>query len=309
MAKLPSFTALRAFEAAVRHRSMSKAAEELSVTHSAISKQIQYLEQELGTALLQRLPRSVEPTEAGMRLAAPLAAAFSLMETGIAQVRPGPLALSCSVSLMTRWLIPRLSRFQADSRGINLRLSAAHGPIDLVREGIDLALRNDVISPPDDIIVKRLAPELVGPVCSPEYFHSHCLETLDDLRAARILTNASRPGAWAEWLELMNWRNAPLEGHETYAHFHLAIQSASMGLGVAMSPSLLVADDLLAGRLVAPFGFVKARRHLELWMTDQVRRREEVKAFALWLQEETAATHSSLSGYVRPSLARREGRP
>src|SRR5690606_16295016 len=119
MARLPSFVTLRAFEAVVRHGSMTRAAEELCVTHGAISKQVQTLEEEVGITLFRRLPRSIEPTPEALRLASTLNTAFGLIEAGLKQLQPGPLAVSCSASIIMRWLIPRLADFKKTHPGID----------------------------------------------------------------------------------------------------------------------------------------------------------------------------------------------
>ena len=118
---VPSLNALRAFEATARRRSMTLAAEELCVTHGAVSRQIKSLEAALGMALLTRSGRSVEPTPEGLRLAEGLRAAFSLMDATIEHVRPSPLVLSCSSSIAMCWLIPRISGFYQRNPDTELR--------------------------------------------------------------------------------------------------------------------------------------------------------------------------------------------
>ncbi|KAK52201.1 putative HTH-type transcriptional regulator TrpI [Bordetella bronchiseptica CA90 BB1334] len=286
MSRIPSFTTLRAFEAVARLGNMTRAAEELSVTHSAISKQVQALEEEFGIQLLRRMPRAIEPTPEGARLAATLGTAFGLIEAGINQLRPGPLSLSCSASIMMRWLIPRLANFKKMRPDIDLRVSADHGPVDLLREGIDVAIRNNVVPTPQDVVIKPLMREWVGPVCSPEYASSVPLRALADLGAARLLTTSSRPDAWSDWAALSGWAGEPLAEHESFEHFYLVLHAAACGLGVAMAPRFLVADDLASGRLVAPFGFLEGRRTVVLWITPQLRTREDIRALSDWLQAE-----------------------
>lgn len=286
--RVPSFTTLRAFEAVARLGSMTRAAQELSVTHGAISKQVQALEEEFGIPLLRRLPRSVEPTPQGARFAATLGTAFGLIESGVNQLLPGPLSLSCSASIMMRWLIPRMASFKKARPDIDLRISADHGPLDLLREGIDVAIRNDVVPAPQDVVVKPLMREWVGPVCSPEYANSAALKTLADLAGVRLLTTSSRPDAWSDWAALSGWTGEPLAEHESFEHFYLVLHAAACGLGLAMAPRYLVADDLAAGRLVAPFGFLQGKRTVVLWISPQLRARDDIRAVTDWLQAEAA---------------------
>lgn len=274
---------------------MTRAAQELCVTHGAISKQMQALEEELGMPLLRRLARTVEPTAEGKRLAVTLGAAFSLIETGVEQLRPGPLAVSCSASIMMRWLIPRLGRFRQLYPDIELRISADHGPLDLLREGVGIAIRNDVVKPPQDVIVRPLMREWVGPVCSPEYLAQCGVQAAEKLVNARLLGNSSRNTAWLDW-----WTSASVQAdlpatHEIYEHFYLVLHAAACGHGFAMAPRFLVEDDLQAGRLVAPFGFVEGNRNLVLWLAPHVRTRQDISALANWLKEEFVRTQAAIA--------------
>ncbi|KQW56420.1 LysR substrate-binding domain-containing protein [Variovorax sp. Root411] len=284
--RIPSLTALRAYEAVVRFGSMTRAAEELCVTHSAISKQVQLLEEEFGQPLLRRLARSVEPTPEGARLAATLSAAFGLISAGIEQIRPGPLAVSCSASIMMRWLIPRLAQFKARHPTVELTISADHGPLDLLRDGIGVAIRNDVVKPPQDVIVRPMMREWFGPVCSPEYAQKIGLATPQDLSRANLLGTGSRPQAWNDWREAVGSTQQAVVPSESFEHFYLVLHAAACGLGVAIAPRFLVEDDLQSGRLIAPFGFVEGLRQVVLWLAPNVRTRADIRAFADWLEAE-----------------------
>lgn len=292
MARIPSFNVLRSFEAAVRHRSMTRAAEELCVTHGAISKQIQALEEELGVTLLRRLHRSVEPTPEADQLAKTLGTAFGLIETGVKQVQPGPLSVSCSASILMRWLIPRLSNFKKAQPEIDLQISTDHGPTDMLRDGISIAIRNDVIPSPSNVVVKPLMREWIGPVCSPEYAKENKINELADLVRARLLATSSRQNAWAEWLALSGCKDACPKEHESYEHFYVALHAAACGLGMTIAPSFLVDDDLTEGRLVAPFGFLPGQRNVVLWISPQVRTRTDIRAFSDWLCQEVDCSYN-----------------
>lgn len=290
MARMPSLNALRAFEAAARCRSMTRAADELCVTHGAISRQIRALETEFGVSLLTRLGRSVEPTAEGARLAATLGTAFGLIVDGVTQVRPGPLLLSCTSSIMIRWLVPRLGEFKRRHPDVNLRLAAANGPSDMVREGVSVAIRSSAIPVPPDAIVQPLMQEWVGPVCSPEYAHSNAVRGVDDLARIRILHTLSRQSAWEDWAASIGQPHLAFERHEVFEHFYVALHAAACGLGIAVGPRVLVEDELEAGRLVAPFGFVAGRHQLVLWVAEHVAERKDVLALTRWLQQAAAAT-------------------
>jgi DNA-binding transcriptional LysR family regulator len=284
----PSLNALRAFEAAARLRSMSAAANELSVTHGAISRHVKSLEETFGVTLLTRGPQSTDPTPEGARLAEGLAAAFNAIQTSIESLKPGPLTLSCSTSIMMYWLIPRIARFHDRHPDIDLQFNMNHGQVDLVRDKIGVALRNTMIAPPPDVIVKELAVEWVGPVCSPEYRRSAQIESFADLARARRLAPKTRPKAWAEWAAACGRDGAQLAAHERYDHFYLMIQAAICGRGIAPVPRMLVLDDLRSGKLVAPFGFVAGPHKLVLWLAPHVRSRQDARALSRWLTEALA---------------------
>lgn len=284
--RIPSLTALRTYEAVVRFGSMTRAAEELCVTHSAISKQVQLLEEEFGQPLLRRLARSVEPTPEGARLASTLSTAFGLISAGVEQLRPGPLAVSCSASIMMRWLIPRLADFKARHPAVELTISADHGPLDLLRDGIGVAIRNDVVKPPQDVIVRPMMREWFGPVCSPEYARKMGLTSPADLSHASLLGTGSRPQAWDDWRQAVGGMDDALVPSESFEHFYLVLHAAACGLGVAIAPRFLVEDDLQSKRLIAPFGFVEGARQVVLWLAPHVRSRSDIQAFANWLEAE-----------------------
>lgn len=290
----PSFNALRAFEAAARLRSMTAAADELSVTHGAVSRHIRSLEETLGVMLLTRGPQSTDPTPEGQRLAEGVAAALSLMQATLEQLKPGPLTLSCSASILTHWLIPRLARFHARHPGMELQFNVNYGAVDVVRENIGVAIRNTMIAPPQDVVVRELVTEWVGPVCSPDYMRSALIRKPADLADARLLATKTRPSAWAEWAAAAGVEGCVSPVRERFEHFYVLVQAAACGLGIAPVPRMLVLDDLQSGKLVAPFGFVPGPHKLALWIAPHMRSRPETQALAQWLTEELKETAGRL---------------
>lgn len=281
----PSFNALRAFEATARLRSMTAAAQELSVTHGAISRHVRALEETLGVVLLTRGAQSTDPTPEGARLAEGVAAALNLMQAALEQLKPGPLTLSCSASILTHWLLPRLARFHEQHPGIELQFNVNYGPVDVVRENIGVAIRNTMIKPPEDVVVRELVTEWVGPVCSPDYMRSTRIRRPADLADARLLVTKTRPNAWAEWANAAGVEGLELQARERFEHFYVLIQAAACGLGIAPVPRMLVLDDLQSGKLVAPFGFVPGPHKLALWIAPHLRARAETQALTHWLTE------------------------
>lgn len=291
----PSFNALRAFEATARLRSMTAAADELAVTHGAVSRHIRGLEETLGVVLLVRGKSGTEPTAEGQRLADGVAAAMNLMQATLEQIKPGPLTLSCSASILTRWLIPRVARFHERHPEVELQFDVNYGRVDVVRENIGVALRNSMIAPPDDVVVRPLVAEWVGPVCTPEYLRQTRLRRPQDLDGARLLTTKTRTAAWSEWAAAAGIDGLKLRARERFEHFYVLIQAAACGLGVAPVPRMLVLDDLASGKLVAPFGFVRGPHMLGLWLAPHVRARADTQALARWLAEELHETEGGLA--------------
>jgi len=283
-AKRPSLNALRALEATVRLSSMTAAAEELLVTHGAVSRHIKSLEEMFGLPLLLRGTRSVEPTPEGARLANDLSSAFALIASSVEQLQPGPLTLSCSSTIMMSWLIPRIGAFHELHPDIELRFNMNYDRIDFVRDEISVAIRNSMIEPPKEVIIKDMIDEWIGPVCSPEYAARH-FRTTSDLYQCVLLAAKTRPGGWADWVKA-SAQSIELRPQKFYDHFYLLIQAAACGLGVAMVPKILVLDDLRTGKLVAPLGFVAGLFKLVLWVAPHLRARNETKALVDWLTKE-----------------------
>ncbi|MDE2361405.1 MAG: LysR family transcriptional regulator [Hyphomicrobiales bacterium] len=264
---------------------MSAAADELLVTHGAISRHIKSLEDMFGVPLLARGARAAQPTPEGARLAIELSSAFGVIASAIEQLQPGPLTLSCSSTVMMYWLIPRLAAFHALHPQIEVRFKMNFDRIDFVRDEISVAIRNSMIEPPKDVIIKEMIDEWIGPVCAPDYLHANKIREPSDLERCAVLSTKTRPGAWHDWLKATG-RSLNLHAQSSYDHFYLLIQAAACGLGVAMVPKMLVLDDLRSGKLAAPFGFVPGPFKLVLWVAPHLRARADTKALVDWLTAE-----------------------
>ncbi len=286
---LPSLNALKAFEATARHRSMTLAADELCVTHGAISRHIRGLEQALGVILVNRRAHSTEPTLEGLRLAEGLASAFGLMQASVERVRPGPLTLSCSSSIMMGWIIPRIGQFHERHPHIALQFNMNYDQVDFVRDKISLAIRSSVIEPPKDAIIRELGGEAIGPVCSPEYLSRSGILCPGDMENAALLSTRTRPQAWSDWQAIAGRTDLRLVSQSAFEHFYLLIQAAACGLGIAVVPQMLVLDQLASGRLVAPFGFLPGPRRMVLWIAPHIAGRPDALALERWLTAEMHA--------------------
>jgi DNA-binding transcriptional LysR family regulator len=249
---LPPLHALHCFDVAARAGSFSAAAREMSLTHGAISRQIRLLEGALGGPLFLRGARRLTLTAEGELLAAATARAFAALREGLAGLdrrRGGPLVLSCEPTLLLEWLLPRWGRFQEAHPGLTFRLDASGGAP--ATGGIDLAIRRQDFPVDPALDCVPLMEEWMGPVCSPA-----CAETLAGRAPLTRLVTRTRPAAFPDWLRAT--RGSLRAGPElAFDHFAWSLQAAVAGLGLAMGPYPLVADALAAGRLVAPFGFVR----------------------------------------------------
>lgn len=272
---LPSLNALRAFEAAARLESVSQAAGELHVTHGAVSRQIRQLEDELGIALFSKAGRGISLTPAGRQLRDACREAFDGLRDTCSALRQdqqqAPFLLACPGSLLARWFIPRLDRLNAELPELNLHLSASEGELDPRRPGVSATLLYAEPPWPADMQVYPLRQERIGPVLSPRY--SGAARLLDQpaevLLGEALLHTRSRPGAWRDWAELQGLDAAQLRSGQGFEHLYYLLEAALSGLGVAIAPQLLVADDIAAGRLLAPWGFVETRHQLGLWVPER----------------------------------------
>ena len=205
-ARLPSLLALRCFEAAARLEHFSRAAQELHLTHGAVSRAVRVLEEDLGVALFERRSQRVFLTEAGRKLARAVTDGLGLMRQATRELRASarqarPLVLSCEPTLLMRWLIPRWSEFQARQAGAELHLLAGGGPFAF-EAGIDLAIRRDDFPWPAAYHAESLFAERVGPVCRPDRVGEWFAERdagVQLLATAPQLHTRTRPGAWRDW--------------------------------------------------------------------------------------------------------------
>ncbi|MCU1731582.1 MULTISPECIES: LysR substrate-binding domain-containing protein [unclassified Pseudomonas] len=283
--KLPALTAFRYFDVAARTGSFVRAAEQLHVTHGAVSRQVRLLEASLGVELFERRNRAIFLNAAGRALLATTQSVFEQLEGTVyrlqQQARENVLVLSCEPTLAMKWLIPRLPAFQAAHPDIQLHLMAAGGPVDFARSGVDLALRRDDFQWEDGLHMRKVCDEWVGPVVSP----SRSLPA-QGFTGQRLLHSTTRPGAWATWLRLSGQPDNS-ESRADYEHFYLCIQAAVAGLGVAMASRMMVGDELASGQLQAPHGFVRDGSAYVLLCPQPWEESEKCRRFADWVVEKT----------------------
>ncbi|MGE8496956.1 MAG: LysR family transcriptional regulator [Pseudomonas sp.] len=288
---LPPLNALRAFEVTARLLSVSQAAEQLHVTHGAVSRQIKALEEHLGVPLFDKDGRGIKLTDSGLRLRDVASDTFERLRDTCAdlkrQTADAPFVLGCPGSLLARWFIPRLDRLNRELPELHLQLSASEGELDPRRPGVDATLLFAEPPWPADMQVHELAAERIGAVLSPRYSrHAVLAEAAPDkLLGEPLLHTVSRPQAWPQWAAAHGLPEAGLRLGQGFEHLYYLLEAATAGLGVAIAPQQLVADDLAAGRLVAPWGFVETDARLALWVpTRRMDRRAE--RLADWLRNE-----------------------
>lgn len=294
---LPPLNALRAFEATARLNSVSQAAEALHVTHGAVSRQLKVLEEHLGVALFVKDGRGIKLTDAGIRLRDASSDAFDRLRGVCAElgrdVSEAPFVLGCSGSLLARWFIPRLGRLKADLPELRLHLSAGEGDLDPRRPGLDALLVYAEPPWPADMQVHVLAEERIGPVLSPHFsgFERLRQAPAQALLGEPLLHTTSRPQAWPSWAQEQGLDPGALHYGQAFEHLYYLLEAAVAGLGVAIAPQPLVADDLRAGRLSAPWGFSPTRAALALWVPKRAAdgRAEQL---AQWLRRELDSQRS-----------------
>lgn len=273
--------AFHTFHIAAASTSYREAAEKLSITHGAVSKQIKILENYLQQSLFYRQGRHVYLTKEGELLKEYTVQAFQTLELGVSKVRhvnQQCIEVSCEPTLTMRWLMPRLSVFHDDTSG-DVRLSTAGGPVALGVTGLSMAIRRDDFELHSAHQKIELVEEWVGPVFSPEYW----LRVKGDLSKVIKFHSESRISAWKDWLADSTLNMDLGHSEQTFVHFYFCFQAAVDGLGAAIGSYPLVADDLKQGRLIAPFGFIRSGHHYVLLKQERESTSLETK-FINWLQ-------------------------
>ena len=286
---LPSLPAIRAFEAAARLGSFTRAADELHMTQAAVSYQIKQLEQRLGLGLFHRQPRQVVLTPAGDRLAPVVLDAFKQLRTAFEQAlerAETELAITALPTIAAAWLVPRLGAFQLAHPRLAVRLDSAVQLVDLTRGEFDVGIRIGAGEWPG-LDADFLLPSLFTPLCSPALRER--LRTPADMLA---LPRFGRERWWRAWFAAAGLPDADLTakpGIELDVEHH-AVTAAIAGHGVAISSPLFFEQDLAAGRLMQPFDpVVRDRRDYWLTYPAALRNSDKIRAFRAWLLAQAAA--------------------
>jgi LysR family glycine cleavage system transcriptional activator len=260
---LPPLNAVRAFEAAARHENFSRAAEELHVTQGAVSRHVKVFEDSLGVQLFRRHAQGVALTETGRRLLPELSAAFDRIAqaTRRAAVDNSEIRVIAAPTLATRWLVPRLQRFQQEHAEFRVSVSWFKSSYDEFYEGnfdigIDSA-SSAATGRPADLETVLLREEPLTPVCSPRLLENGPRLTAPGDLTRHVLLHASPDGwDWKKWFSAAGIESDNAKRGQFFDTLDMAVRAAEAGMGVTIGDLLLIQDELRAGRLVAPLELV-----------------------------------------------------
>jgi len=304
---LPPLDLVKGFEAAARRLSFTRAAEELFVTQSAVSRQVQALEEFLGVKLFERRHKALALTQAGQAYYRAAAAALAELRAATLRLRESArghvLTVTSTVSFASIWLVPRLGRFRQAHPGMDVRIAATHEVLDMAREGIDVAIR-DIPSGKEPPGAVKLVGERMCPVASPAYLAQAPapLEKPEDLRRHVMLTLHDPQGrwpwlTWAAWLEANGVPDLVPGGSLTYDQYDQVVNAALHGQGVALGRLTLVESLVEEGKLVPLFGKrLRIPRAVHAICAPGAGARPEARAFVAWLQRELARERGETRG-------------
>jgi LysR family glycine cleavage system transcriptional activator len=298
---MPPLNALRAFEVAARHLSLTKAAQELHVTAGALSHQIRGLEALLGLKLFERRVRSIGLTPAGKLLYPGLQTGFIHIRDAVTGLSTASqervLVISTSPGFTSKWLALRLHRFTSAYPEIDVRISSSVGNANFTTDGVDVAIRNLPVDAAAEsaLVIEKLIELSLVPVCSPRLVEMHGpLERPEALKGAPLIHDDSlADGAemltWADWFKAAGVDGVDVSHGLRFNSADHALDAAGEGAGVLLARDVLAYDDLRTGRLVMPVGFaLRSGRAYHFVCPKSRREHPHVQAFRTWVKQEVA---------------------
>ena len=256
---LPPLNALKAFEAVARNKSFSLAAEELCVTHSAISHQIKQLEEWLDKKLFIRNSSTISLTADAEELSLVCTQFFNRLEQCVFELTNKTseveVVIGASHSFMANWLIPRLEKLEVIYPNIHIKLMTCNDLKLLEKEKVDIFINSisENHTLPNFLNKYLLFPDNMGPICNREI---NPLHTKNDLLNYPLLHTHSNKSAWHTWFNQSQIHFSPKANDRYFDRLNLMIEAAVSGLGIAIAPQILVEKEILNGRVIAPFGFI-----------------------------------------------------
>jgi LysR family glycine cleavage system transcriptional activator len=299
----PSLSAIRAFEAAARHLSMSRAGDELHVTHAAVSHQVRKLEDWIGVPLFRRQGRGVRLTAAGeqlfVRLAPLLSGIADACSTVKAACKGTSLTVGCIPSIATRWLVPNLGRFSSEFPDVEIRVVYAHADEKLASSNLDVLITYGE-DPSKDVVTEPLFSRINKPVCSPHFLtHRGPFKSSEQIIASDLLHDASREG-WREWASAAGLRLRKELAGTIYQDFNLLATAVIAGHGIGLCPVNVFSAEIRRGDLIVVSEIATNDDKGYVVMT----RRNRSKIgddFVRWFVAETKATQVGATGAKRQS--------
>jgi LysR family glycine cleavage system transcriptional activator len=306
--RLPPLNALRAFEAAARHESFARAAQELHVSQGAVSRHVKLLEARLGVALFRRRPQGLELTGAGRALLPELSAALERMARAVTRVAEADreIRVIAAPTFAMRWLVPRLPRFR--DLHPELRVSVGifrHGFEEFRDGGYDLGINplDEGFRPPASFERIMLRPEALTPICAPSLLREgrSPLRRPADLARQTLLHPMADRADWRRWAAAAGLDGLDVDGGLVFATMEMALGAAIGGLGVTVGDLYLIRGELAAGSLVAPFDLVLSEGTGYFLLLEQGRRHEpRIRRFCDWALAESAADRAAIAS--RPTI-------
>jgi LysR family glycine cleavage system transcriptional activator len=290
--RIPPLNPLSTFEVAARNGSFTLAAEELNVTQGAVSRQVRALEEFLDLELFERHHRSVRLTRAGQDYYADIKAGFEHLEAATARLAASrareTLVVRSYSTFATRWLIPRLPKFNSANPKISIEFTASVREVNFDQDDVDMAVHFGILEDRPDLIRHLLLPVAITPVCSPALLKSeHPLVHPNDLQHHTLLHTMVRPDDWQNWLAAVGISAEWVQQGYRFESSGMAYEAAIKGVGVAIAVRDFVLDDIKEGSLVAPFDMALSTPY-SYWLVYPPRKatKPSVQVFQAWILDE-----------------------
>lgn len=291
--RLPNLAALRAFEAAARHQNFSRAAEEIHLTHGAISHQVRALEQELGLALFSRHGKKIAVTTDGLRFAEVIRTSLSQIAQAAAVLqdvrRPERLTITTLPSFAARWLAPRLERFIEIYPDLEVSLHSSNHKVDFAKEGVDIAIRFGIGAKLPGLRSEHLMDDVYYPVLSPHFNGGDLPKNPQELLSSQLLRCHDEP--WLGWFRLAGLDLPEPSGGLLYQDSSMLARAAHNGRGIALGRHSIVQSEVASGQLLRLFDIsMPSPSSYYLVYPEQSLGLPHVQAFRVWLLQEIAST-------------------